>query len=229
MKRLLLHGGGTWHDFVGVAAVLADALAPVARVTYSEDPGRLSRAGLGGFDALAVYTCYAAGDDALTDKSRAAVPGHAQRAVEDFVAAGAAFLPLHGAVCSYPGWRGLYRMIGAEWIWGMSGHDPQETFTARWVRSHPLWAGAEDITQFDEKYHALRPLRPLRRFLEAEWRGAVQPMGWTTTFGRGRVVYSALGHTPAAMAHPAHASLLRRGLTWALGGGKQDRLPLDSR
>lgn len=215
--RLLLYGGGTWHDFPGVAAVLREALAPVAETTFTMDPGRLSVGGLAGFDALALYTCFALGDDALEDKSRAAVPAHAQRAVEAFVAGGGAFLPLHGIICSYPGWRGLYEMIGAEWIWGVSGHDPQETFTARWVKAHPLWAGAEDITQFDEKYHALRPHRPVRRFLEVEWQGEAQPMGWTTSYGRGRVVYSALGHTPAAMGHPDHAALLRRGLAWALG------------
>ena len=216
MSRVLLFGGGTWHDFPGIAAAVTEALAPVARVEYTEDPGRLSRRGLAGADALAMYTCFALGDDALTDKSRAALPGHAQEAVESFVAGGGAFLPLHGIICSYPGWRGLYRMIGAEWIWGVAGHDPQETFTARWVKTHPLWQGAESITLFDEKYHALTPHRPVDRFLEADWQGAAQPLGWTTTHGRGRVVYSGLGHTPAAMAHPVHAALLRRGLMWAL-------------
>ena len=81
MKRLLLVGGGTWHDFPGVAATLTEALAPIAHVTYTEDLGRFSRRGLAGFDALGIYTCYAVGDDALTDKSLAAIPAHAQAAV----------------------------------------------------------------------------------------------------------------------------------------------------
>lgn len=216
MARLLLIGGGTWHDFAGVAATLTEALAPVAAVTYTEDTGRLSRKGLEGFDALGLYTCLAVGDDALTDKARAALPAHAQEAVEEFVDSGKAFLPLHSIICSFPAWRGLAEMIGLTWDWGVAGHDPQETFTARWKKSHPLWQGADDITLFDEKYHALRPLRPVNVLYEAEWQGKEQPLGWTTTFGKGRVVYSALGHTPEAMGHPVHTALLRRGLAWAL-------------
>ena len=216
MKKVLLFGGGTWHDFPGVAAVLTEALAPVARVAYTEDSGMLSDRGLKEFDVLALYTCLFTSDDTLADKSRAALPGHAQHAVESFVAGGKAFLPLHGTICSFPGWRRLGEMIGMTWMWGEAGHDPQETFTARWHRSHPLWQGAEDITLFDEKYHALRPVRPVDIFMESTWQDRPQPLGWTTTFGRGRVVYSALGHTPEAIGHPGHAALLRRGLAWAL-------------
>src|SRR5690242_2167620 len=102
MARLLLVTGGTWHDFPGVGAVIRDALAPVAAVDVTEDLGRLSVKGLAGYDGLALYTCYAVGDDALTDKARAALPSHAQRAAEDFVAGGRAFLPLHSIICSFP-------------------------------------------------------------------------------------------------------------------------------
>jgi type 1 glutamine amidotransferase len=218
MKKILLLGGGTWHDFSGVGAVVREALAPVASVEYTEDVGRLSVKGLAGYDGLALYTCWFTGDDTLADKSKASLPGHAQRAVEDFVAGGKAFLPLHSIICSYGNWTRLGEMIGFTWDWGVAGHDPQETFTSRWHHAHPLWAGAEDITLFDEKYHALRQIRPVDIFMESEWQGRSQPLGWTTTFGKGRVMYSALGHTPEAMGHPVHTAMLRRGLRWALGG-----------
>lgn len=46
-------------------------------------------------------------------------------------------------------------------------------------------------------------------------RGVVMPVVFKRHFGRGRIFYSALGHVPAELAHPAAQAILRRGLAWA--------------
>ena len=43
------------------------------------------------------------------------------------------------------------------------------------------------------------------------------PVLWTKLYGRGRVFYSSIGHTPAAVAAEPHLTLLRRGFRWAAG------------
>ena len=43
------------------------------------------------------------------------------------------------------------------------------------------------------------------------------PVLWTKFYGRGRVFYSSIGHTPAAVAAEPHLTLLRRGFRWAAG------------
>ncbi len=45
--------------------------------------------------------------------------------------------------------------------------------------------------------------------------GAVVPQVWKTTYGRGRVFFSALGHVAAEFDVPEMATILRRGLLWA--------------
>jgi type 1 glutamine amidotransferase len=46
-------------------------------------------------------------------------------------------------------------------------------------------------------------------------RGVVMPVVFKRRFGKGRIFYSALGHVPAELAHPAAQTILRRGLGWA--------------
>jgi len=45
--------------------------------------------------------------------------------------------------------------------------------------------------------------------------GAVVPQVWKTSYGRGRVFFSALGHVAAEFDVPQMATILRRGMRWA--------------
>ena len=44
-----------------------------------------------------------------------------------------------------------------------------------------------------------------------------QPVIWSHTVGRGRVIYDALGHDSASLSDPVHAQWLRASVAWALG------------
>jgi type 1 glutamine amidotransferase len=46
-------------------------------------------------------------------------------------------------------------------------------------------------------------------------KGTVMPVAWTRRWGRGRVFYSSLGHTPEELDVPEARELLRRGMVWA--------------
>ena len=51
---------------------------------------------------------------------------------------------------------------------------------------------------------------------EASWvKGTVMPVAWTRRWGRGRVFYCSLGHTPEELDVPEARELLRRGMVWA--------------
>ena len=43
------------------------------------------------------------------------------------------------------------------------------------------------------------------------------PVLWTKFYGRGRVFYSSIGHTPSVVAAEPHVTFLRRGFRWAAG------------
>ena len=50
----------------------------------------------------------------------------------------------------------------------------------------------------------------------ADVAGAVMPVVWKRTYGAGRVFYSALGHTADEFEHPQMATLIERGMLWAM-------------
>ncbi len=216
-RRLLLVTGGTWHDMDGAADRIVRAFAPLAACEVA-GPDALRTGVLRGFDAFALYTCLAAEDDGLKDKTAASLPPDARAAVEGFVEGGGAFLPLHATICSFTDWEGLGRMMGARWTWFESAHDPFGAFTVRVRGGHPLGAGLGDFEVRDELYHTLRMHRPVDVLLEAERRGVMEPHAWTAAFGGGKVFCFLPGHTPETLGLTPIQELLRRGLAWALGG-----------
>jgi uncharacterized protein len=49
-----------------------------------------------------------------------------------------------------------------------------------------------------------------------EWiKDVTMPVVWKKTYGKGRVFYSALGHTADEFAVPEMKTMLERGLVWA--------------
>ena len=92
--------------------------------------------------------------------------------------------------------------------------------------AHPITRGASDFDVVNEQYYlhvdpAVKVLATTR-FPVADGphvpNGAVNmPAMWTKLYGRGRVFYSSIGHTPQAVAAEPHLTLLRRGLLWAAG------------
>jgi hypothetical protein len=52
--------------------------------------------------------------------------------------------------------------------------------------------------------------------LEYENYGKKSPAGWAYDYGKGRVVFTAVGHTNHAMWVPAHLELQKRAVRWLL-------------
>jgi uncharacterized protein len=48
--------------------------------------------------------------------------------------------------------------------------------------------------------------------------GVTMPVVYKRRFGAGRIFYTALGHSPEELAHPAARTILTRGLRWATRG-----------
>ncbi|MFM8680364.1 MAG: ThuA domain-containing protein, partial [Alphaproteobacteria bacterium] len=82
----------------------------------------------------------------------------------------------------------------------------------------PLLAGLPDFELRDEVYGdlELQPgLAPLAHARAAG--GAWHPVLWEREVGRGRVVYDALGHDVASLAHPVHRRIVLRAALRACG------------
>ena len=158
----------------------------------------------------------------LAPAERDAIAGH--------VDAGGGLLGVHTAsICfdTWPQWRAI---LGGAWVWGRSGHPACGPVRTRPHPGHLLTRGLEPWDCSDEVYSDL----DLASGIDvAMWARALpvdascpatlpeQPSLWTHHYGRGRVVYSALGHDRQSMLHPTHGRLLRRAAVWAAGGSDQ--------
>ena len=90
------------------------------------------------------------------------------------------------------------------------------------VSQHAIVAGLSDFKILSEQYYML--VDPRNQVLaqtvfgedpEPDLKGVVMPTVWVKNWGKGRIFYSALGHSPEDFMVPQVQELTRRGLLWA--------------
>ena len=242
---LLTGGPGPDHDFAAIAADLDDLLAepgpdlgtgftttavtePTAAIELlaAADEGAIEPWDLLSVHALRWDMAQDRYADQRAEHARALRPGDGD-ALAAFVAAGGGLLALHTAVICFdadPAWR---RLVGASWAWGRSGHAPAGPVpiaVTETGRAHEITRDLDAFTVTDEVYGDLDlepapdrdvPVGAAAPLLTGVHEGRAQPVLWTRTAGRGRVVTDLLGHGPASLAHPVHRTIIRRAASWA--------------
>jgi type 1 glutamine amidotransferase len=142
-------------------------------------------------------------------------------AVKDFVAAGGGFYALHNASHVSLSSRNYREVMGGAYI----GHPPLRPFRVHAVNAeHPITRGIADFMINDEQHYVTYDKDPKYVLLEAEnvdgleyeSYGKKSIAGWAYEHGKGRVVFTSVGHTNHAMWVPAHLELQKRSLGWLL-------------
>lgn len=162
-----------------------------------------------------------------------------ERAFQEWLESGGGWLGVHAAGDgSHAEWRWYVdTLIGA----GFIGHPMGPQFQTARVRvedaTHPATAALPATFDHEEEWyswdrsprlagmHVLatideRTYSPIARIFGSERdlrMGSDHPVAWTRCVGRGRAVYSALGHAAAAYDVPENRALLEGALAWALG------------
>jgi type 1 glutamine amidotransferase len=142
-------------------------------------------------------------------------------ALKDFVSAGNGFYSLHNN--SHVSWSSkTYReVMGGSYI----GHPPLRPFRVRVVNtSHPITQGVNDFMVTDEQHYVEYDKGKKDILLEAENidgltfenLGTKSISGWANEYGRGRVVFTAVGHTIHALWNPEYVKLQKRAVQWLL-------------
>jgi type 1 glutamine amidotransferase len=215
-KALIVWGGWDGHQPRESARVMYDALA--------ED----------GFDVERSDTLDAFNERTLRDV-RLIVPHWTMgritpeqlNAVLGAVESGRAGLAgCHGGMCDAfrdtPEW---HFVTGGQWVAHPGNDGTRYRVHISNVR-HPITEGAPDFEVVSEQYYlhvdpAVKVLAttkfPVADGPHAPNGPVDMPVVWTKLYGRGRVFYSAIGHTPAAIAAEPHRTILRRGFRWAAG------------
>lgn len=133
--------------------------------------------------------------------------------LEGFVTNGGGLLALHSASASFKQEARFHRLLGGRFV----KHGPIETFEVQpLLPAGDVFAGIRAFSVRDELYlHEYDPENLIHFSTPVD--GRQEPVVWTRTSDRGRVCYSALGHTMNSVRCPQAQQILKRGLVWVCG------------
>jgi type 1 glutamine amidotransferase len=142
-------------------------------------------------------------------------------AIKEFVTAGNGFYALHNCSHISLSSKDYREVMGGAYI----GHPPLRPFQVRASENkHPITEGMSSFIVNDEQHYVTYDKDPKFIILEAENidglkfenLGAKSVSGWAYDFGKGRVVFTAVGHTIHAMWNPQYIELQKRSVRWLL-------------
>lgn len=142
-------------------------------------------------------------------------------AVKDFVASGSGFYSLHNSSHVSLSSKNYREVMGGAYI----GHPPLRPFKVKVVRKdHPITQGMQDFMVNDEQHFVVYDKGPENIILRAENidglafedHGMESISGWAHEYGKGRVVFTAVGHNIHAMWQPEYFKLQKNAVRWLL-------------
>ena len=144
-----------------------------------------------------------------------------REAFKAWIEQGGGFVGLHGAGGDTLG----PQIQEATLLIESSDHPVTAGLDTVWVRSdewysfvdNPRDKGYQILITIDERSYL--PVKGLLPFLKPKdiRMGADHPLVWSHCVGKGRALYSALGHTAASYEEPEHQQLLAGAISWAAG------------
>jgi type 1 glutamine amidotransferase len=142
-------------------------------------------------------------------------------AVKEFVMAGGGFYSLHNNSHVSLSSKNYRDVMGGAYV----GHPALRPFRVQVVdKEHPITRGIQDFMVNDEQHFVTYDKDPKHVILESvnvdgleyEDHGKTSVAGWAYEYGKGRVVFTAVGHTNHAMWVPAYFELQKRAVQWLL-------------
>jgi hypothetical protein len=142
-------------------------------------------------------------------------------AVKEFVMAGGGFYSLHNNSHVSLSSKNYRDVMGGAYV----GHPALRPFQVRVVdKEHPITRGIQDFMVNDEQHFVTYDKDPKHVILESvnldgleyEDHGKKSVAGWAYEYGKGRVVFTAVGHTNHAMWVPPYLDLQKRAVQWLL-------------
>lgn len=215
----LTHSAGYKHEVVPLSMTLLPEIGKAHgfEVVVTKDLTFLSPQALRAYDAVVFYTT---GELPIGDADKANLAA--------WVRSGKGFAGIHSATDTFYQWPEYGEMVGGYF----DGHPWHEEVTVRVEdRTSPAtrhlpesWVVTDEIYQFRNwdrsKRHVLLSLDPSSVDLGADGVKRTDrdfALAWTSTYGDGRVFYTALGHRAELWQSPEYQQHLAGGIRWILG------------
>jgi type 1 glutamine amidotransferase len=205
-------------DYAGLSAA---SLKPYQLLIVFRD-GVLSPDGYGGADMFSSYERNL--ENASDFPAGKTVPWITEEqglAIKNFVSNGGGFYAMHDASHVSLFNKDYRDVMGGAFV----GHPPLRPFEVHATQNaHPITAGMSTFVVNDEQHFVDYDKDPRYIILESENRdgltfqnrGTKAPSGWAYDYGKGRVVFTAVGHTNHAMWNPQYVELQKRAVRWLL-------------
>ena len=221
MNLLVVSGGR--HPYEESTPVLENFLKAAGHeLTVTWDADILGDAArMGAYDAL-VFNTLRAGDITLTKNE--------QTVMKEFIGSGKGFVCIHISGCVPDEWPEYRDITGGGWVMSASFHPPYGQFTVNVSNpNHPGVEGISDFVTNDELYMGIEYKDGNDYFMTADaedgthpWRGEPKHMpggrfslGWTRTYGDGRVFVTLLGHNGLSFETSEFQKMVLNGVKWA--------------
>ena len=229
MKLLVLSGGR--HPYEESTPVLEGFLKGAGHdITILEDASILADASkMSAYDALVFNTRR----ENVPDFGDWELAAPEKDGLKNYIKSGKGFVCIHIACCVPSGWSEFDEITGGGWVTGTSYHPPYGEMKVN--ISNTGHAGAKGVSSFttsDELYmnttfspegndvfltgdseDGTWPWGPNREptFMP----GGTYPLGWTRTYGDGKVFVLLLGHDGRSFETPEFQQIVLNGVAWA--------------
>ena len=152
-------------------------------------------------------------------------PEQTEKALLNFIKNGGGFVTFHSSSSVFYKWPEFQEFTTAAWIMDSTSHGkPSETNISITNKTHPVTKDLNDFTVFDELWlnAAENPkfeILGVASNKEISEKGIKpQPAIMASSFGKGRIFHTILGHDITAIDNSGFQSLLLRGTEWAATG-----------
>lgn len=103
-------------------------------------------------------------------------------------------------------------MVGGQFMVHPGGNEV--TYQVEFKNKHQITKGIEDFIVTTEKWYML--LDPANNVLATtNFDNVAMPVVWTKNYGKGKVFYTSLGHSPEIVKIPQVLTMMKRGMLWA--------------
>jgi uncharacterized protein len=214
---LFIYGGWPGHRPYEVADWAVSLMESDLGFTVdaTTDPFRLEE-DLASYDGIVIGWTQALTTEDLTDRQESSLL-HA-------VANGTGVAGWHGMAASFRASLPFHFVTGSSFIEHPGGEGVPVPYPVTIIdRDHPVTAGLDDFKAASEQYYL--HIDPTAHVLaetvftgeHLPWLdGVTMPVAYVKTFGRGRVFYETVGHTPEDLRAPEVTRLVRQGIAWAV-------------